>query len=220
LFLYNLLLGLFFSLYMLLFKEQVKGQFRTLSRNLFRRSHYKLVFFVDIADDMFYRFIVGKGICSIVVGILAFAVCTLLGFKYSPLISIIIAVTNMIPTFGPIIGAIPALLLSFLTAPVYALYMLILIIGLQMVDGNLVGPRVLGDSMGLNGFWIMFSIIVMGALFGVVGMLIAAPLFAVIRVLLKNWIYHRKNGTLEGEEEYIASKQRFFEWTSKKKKTS
>lgn len=218
LFLYNFVLGLFFSIYMLLFKHELKGQLRTLSQNVLRKSHYRLMFVVDISDDMFYRFLVGKGICSIAVGILTFAVCTLLGFKYSPLISIIIAVTNMIPTFGPFIGAIPALLLSLMTAPVYALYMLIIIVVLQVVDGNIIGPRVLGNSMGINGFWIMFSIIVFGALFGVLGMLVAAPVFGVLRILIKNWIYNKNHETLEGEAEFSASMQRFREWTSKKTK--
>ncbi len=219
LFLYNFVLGLFFSVYMLLFKHELKNQLRVLSQNVFRKSHYKLMFVVDITDDMFYRFLVGKGICSIAVGILTFAVCSILGFKYTPLISLIIAVTNMIPTFGPFIGAIPALLLSLMTAPVYAFYMLIIIVGVQVVDGNIVGPRVLGSSMGLNGFWIMFSIIVFGALFGVLGMLIAAPVFGVLRILLKNWIYRRNHDVLEGEAEFEASMQRFKEWTTKKKKS-
>ncbi len=219
-FLYNFVLGLFFSVYMLLFKDELKSQLRTLSRNVFRKSHYRLMFAIDIMDDMFYRFLVGKGICSLAVGILTFAVCALLGFKYAPLISLIIAVTNMIPTFGPFIGAVPALLLSLMTAPAYALYMVIILIGVQLVDGNIIGPRVLGESMGLNGFWIMFSIIIMGALFGVTGMLIAAPLFAVLRILMKNWIYHRNHEVLEGEAEFHASMERFHQWTTKKKKTS
>jgi predicted PurR-regulated permease PerM len=189
-----------------------------MSKNVFRKSHYRLMFVIDITDDMFYKFIVGKGICSLAVGILTFIVCSLLGFKYSPLISLIIAVTNMIPTFGPFLGAIPALLLSLMTAPVYALYMIIIIVGLQVVDGNIIGPRVLGESMGLYGFWIMFSIIVMGALFGVTGMLIAAPLFGVLRILIKNWIYRKNHGMLEGEAEFTASMQRFKQWTSRKKK--
>jgi predicted PurR-regulated permease PerM len=218
LFLYNFVLGLFFSIYMLLFKNELKTQLRIMSKNVFRSWHYKLMFVVDITDDMFYKFIVGKGICSLAVGILTFIICSLLGFKYSPLISLIIAVTNMIPTFGPFIGAIPAILLSLMTAPVFALYMIIIIIGLQMVDGNILGPRVLGESMGLNGFWIMFSIIVMGALFGVLGMLIAAPLFGVLRILIKNWIYKKNHGALEGEAEFNASMQRFRQWTSRKKK--
>jgi predicted PurR-regulated permease PerM len=218
LFIYNFVLGVFFSIYMLLFKHELKNQLRVLSQNVFRKSHHKLMFLVDITDDMFYRFLVGKGICSIAVGLITFAVCSILGFKYSPLISIIIAVTNMIPTFGPFIGAIPALLLSLMTAPAYALYMVFIIIGVQVVDGNIVGPRVLGSSMGINGFWIMFSIIVFGALFGVIGMLIAAPVFGVLRILLKNWIFRRNHTSLEGEAEFEASMQRFREWTTKKKK--
>ena len=218
LFLYNLVLGLFFSIYMLLFKDELKAQLRTMSKSVFRSWHYRLMFIVDITDDMFYKFIVGKGICSLAVGILTFLICLLLGFKYSPLISLIIAVTNMIPTFGPFIGAIPAILLSLMTAPVYALYMFIIIVGLQLVDGNILGPRVLGESMGLNGFWVMFSIIVMGALFGVLGMLIAAPLFGVLRILIKNWIYKKNHGSLEGEAEFLASMQRFRQWTARRKK--
>ena len=220
LFLYNFVLGLFFSVYMLLFKHEIKSQLRTLSQHIFRKSHYRLMFVVDITDDMFFRFLVGKGICSIAVGVVTFVVCVILGFKYSPLISIVIAVTNMIPTFGPFIGAIPALLLSLMTAPVYVLYMLIIIVAMQVIDGNIIGPRVLGNSMGINGFWIMFSIILFGALFGVIGMLVAAPVFGVLRVLIKNWIYHRNYGMLEGEDELRASLARFREWTSKKSKRS
>lgn len=218
LFLYNFVLGLFFSIYMLLFKDELMGQLRVLSMNVFKGFHYKVMFVIDITDDMFYKFIVGKGICSLAVGIIAFAACSLLGFNYSPLISLILAVTNMIPTFGPFIGAIPAVILSLLTAPIYALYMVIIIIGLQLIDGNIIGPRVLGESMGLNGFWIMFSIIIMGALLGVMGMLIAAPLFGVLRILIKNWIYKKNHETLEGKAEFDASMERFRLWTSKKKK--
>lgn len=218
LFLYNFVLGLFFSLYMLLFKDELKRQLRVLSMHVFKGFHYRLMLVIDITDDMFYKFIVGKGICSLAVGIIAFAACSLIGFKYSPLISLIIAVTNMIPTFGPFIGAIPAVILSLLTAPVYALYMVIIIIGLQLIDGNILGPRILGESMGLNGFWIMFSIIIMGALLGVMGMLVAAPLFGVLRILIKNWIYKKNHEKLEGKAEYDAGMERFRLWTSKKKK--
>jgi predicted PurR-regulated permease PerM len=217
LFLYNFVLGLFFAVYMLIFKNEIMGQFRTLSQNIFHKSHYKLMFVIDITDDMFYRFLVGKGILSLVVGILAFCACTLAGFKYALLISIIIAVTNMIPTFGPFIAAVPLALLSLMTGPVYILYMAVIMIVLLMIDGNILGPRILGNSMGINGFWIMFSIIVMGSLFGLLGMLIAAPLFGVLRILLKNWLYHRSHEALSGEEEFTASMQRFHEWTTKRK---
>jgi len=145
-----------------------------------------------------------------------FGICALLGFHYSPLISLIMAVTNMIPTFGPIFGTAAAMLLSLMTAPEYAVYMLIIAIVVQILEGNIIGPRVLGDSIGINGFWIMLSIIVMGALSGVFGMLIAVPLFGVLRILIKNWMHHRQNGMLEGEDEFRASMARYREWSAKK----
>ena len=218
-FLYNFVLGFFFAAYMLVFRDEIKRQLRTFSEHLFRRSHYKLLFFVRVTDDMFYRFLVGKGICSLAVGVFTFGACALLGISYSPLISLIMAVTNMIPTFGPIFGTAAAMLLAMMTAPVYALYMLIIGVAVQILEGNIIGPRVLGESIGLNGFWIMFSIIVMGALFGVAGMLISAPLFGVLRILIKNWMYHRSHGVLEGETELLASMERYREWTAKKTKS-
>ena len=220
-FIYNFVLGLFFAIYMLLYKGHIKEQVRALSKAVFKGFHYKLAFAYRVADDMFYKFIVGKGMASIAIGIATFIICTIFGFKYVPLISIIIAVTNMIPTFGPFIGAIPAALLSLMTAPIYALYMLIIIVVLQIIEGNIISPRILGSSLGLNGFWIIFSILIMGALFGVAGMLIAAPLFGLIRILLKNWIIKRDKDyeKLAPEEEYAASLRRYRQWTAKKIKT-
>jgi predicted PurR-regulated permease PerM len=94
--------------------------------------------------------------------------------------------------------------------------MLIIAVAVQFLESNVIGPRVLGESIGINGFWIIFSVIVMGALFGVVGMVIAAPLFGVLRILIKNWMHRRKNGTLEGEEELRASMERYRAWTAKR----
>lgn len=217
-FLYNFVLGFFFAAYMLVFRDEIKRQVSTFSEHLFRKSHYRLLFFVRVTDDMFYRFLVGKGLCSLAVGVATFGACALLGMSYSPLIALIMAVTNMIPMFGPIFGTAAAILLAMMTAPVYALYMLIIGVAVQIIDGNILGPRVLGESIGINGFWIMFSIIVMGALLGVTGMLVAAPLFGVLRILIKNWMHHRHNGILEGEAELLASMERYREWTAKKTK--
>ena len=219
-FVYNFVLGLFFSVYMLVFKDQIKAQVIRISKNVLKDFYYKPAFLLRVANDMFYKFLVGKGICSLAVGAVTFAACAILGFKYTPLISLIVAVTNMVPTFGPFIGAIPATLLAMMTAPVYGLYMIIIIVGLQIIDGNILGPRVLGGSIGINGFWIIFSIIVMGGLFGVVGMLAAAPLFGLIRILLKNWIFKKENPgqKLQGEAEYAASVQRYRRWMVKKMK--
>ena len=217
-FIYNFVLGMFFTVYMLIFKRHIKEQVKTLSKEVFKGFYYKLAFTYKIADDMFYKFIVGKGIASVAIGIASFIACALLGFKYVPLISIIIALTNMIPTFGPFIGAIPAVLLSMMTSPIYGFYILIIIIVLQIIEGNIIAPRILGSSLGLNGFWIIFSIIIMGALFGVVGMLIAAPLFGLIRILIKNWLAKRDKDYDKAlpEIEYIKSLERYKQWTAKK----
>ena len=222
LFVYNFLLGLFFSVYMLLFKDQLRNQIKRLSKGIFRGFYYRLAFTYKVGDGMFNKFIVGKGICSIGIGIATFILCTIFGFRYSPLISLIVAVTNMVPTFGPFIGAIPAVLLAMMTAPIYGLYIIIIIVVLQIIEGNIIGPRVLGESMGLNGFWIIFSIIIMGGLFGVIGMLIAAPLFGMLRILIKNWLVRRETGgeKLNNEQQYMTSLQRYQQWTTKKPKKS
>lgn len=217
LFLYNFVLGLFFAVYMLIFKDQIKAQLACISKAISKKAHYKLAFIMKVSDDMFYRFIAGKGLCSIAVGIATFLACTIIGFKYTPLISLIIMITNMVPTFGPLIGAIPATLLAMMTAPIYGIYMLIIVIILQIIDGNILGPRVLGDSLGINGFWIIFSIVVMGALLGVFGMLIAAPLFGLIRILIKNWMYKRQNDYIQedAQAEYKKSLDRYNKWSEK-----
>lgn len=219
-FLYNFVLGMFFTIYMLMFKHQIRAQLQILFKAILRAFYYKVAFAYRVADDMFYKFIAGKGICSIAIGVVTFIICSLAGFKYVPLISLIIAVTNMIPTFGPLIGAIPAVLLSMMTSPIYGLYMLIIIIALQIVEGNIIAPRVLGSSLGLNGFWIIFSIVIMGALFGVIGMLIAAPLFGMIRILIKNLLTRnsKEYEKLTPEMEFNASLQRYHQWTTKKNK--
>ena len=216
--LYNFVLGMFFTVYMLLYKGHIKEQFKTLGKSVFKGFYYKLAFTYKVADDMFYKFIAGKGICSIAIGIATFIICAIMGFKYVPLISLIVAVTNMIPTFGPFIGATPAALLAMITSPIYGLYMIIIIIVLQVIEGNIIAPRILGSALGLNGFWIIFSIVIMGALFGLVGMLVAAPLFGLIRILLKNWVVIRDKDyeKLSPEEEYAASLKRYKQWTAKK----
>ena len=220
-FLYNFVLGMFFTVYMLLYRRHIKEQVKMLGKSVFKGFYYKLSFTYKVADDMFYKFIAGKGICSIAIGIATFIICAIMGFRYVPLISLIVAITNMIPTFGPFIGAIPATLLAVMTSPIYGLYMIIIIISLQIIEGNIIAPRILGSALGLNGFWIIFSIIIMGALFGLIGMLIAAPLFGLIRILLKNWIVKRDKDyeKLPPEEEYAASIQRYRQWTAKKIKS-
>ena len=218
---YNLVLGVIVSIYMLIYKNQIIGQISKLTKSLSQESHYRVAFVIKVADQMFYKYLIGRGLCSLGIGLITFAVCSFLGFKYSLLIGLIIAVTNMVPTFGPLIGAIPATLFAMMTAPIYGVYMLIIVVALQILDGNIIGPKVLGDSMGINVFWIVFSIIIMGGLFGIGGMIIAAPLCGLLRILIKNWLFRRQNTNekLKGEAEYAASLQRYRQWITRKSKS-
>ncbi|MBQ8599190.1 MAG: AI-2E family transporter, partial [Oscillospiraceae bacterium] len=110
---------------------------------------------------------------------------TLMNTPYAMLVSVIVGVTNVIPYFGPFIGAIPSILLFLLVDPVQALYFSIFILILQQCDGNIIGPKILGDSTGLSAFWVVFSVTFFGGLFGFVGMLIGIPTFAVIYSLIR-----------------------------------
>ena len=129
---------------------------------------------------MFGGFIDGKIIDSAIVGVLCYIGCTVLKIPSALLVSVIVGVTNVIPFFGPVIGAVPATLLILIDSPIKALWFLIWVIVLQQLDGNVIGPKILGNRTGLSGFWVMFSIILFGGLWGIVGMIICVPLFAVI----------------------------------------
>ncbi len=124
-------------------------------------------------------FIGGKIVDSIIIGIICFACTSIIGTPYAILVSVIVGVTNVIPFFGPWIGGIPSALLVLMVDPLQALYFVILILFIQQFDGNILGPKILGDSTGLSGFWVIFSITIFGGLFGVLGMVVGVPIFAV-----------------------------------------
>ena len=126
------------------------------------------------------QFINGKIVDSIIIGIITFILTTIVDMPYALLISVIIGVTNVIPFFGPYIGAIPSAILILLAEPKMGIYFIIFIIALQQFDGNVLGPKILGDSTGLSAFWVVFSILIGGGLFGVPGMILGVPTFAVI----------------------------------------
>ena len=133
---------------------------------------------------------------SIIIGIICFVCTSVIGTPYSILVSVIIGVTNVIPFFGPWIGGIPSALLVLMVDPKQALYFGILIIFIQQFDGNILGPKILGDSTGLSGFWVIFSITIFGGLFGVLGMIVGVPIFAVFYAGVKslvNRVLHKKS---------------------------
>lgn len=162
-------------------------------RNTFARQAKRLLYSVsgqkwgDIihdeimyADAMFTRFLSGKLVDSLIVGIICFIFCAIANMPSSLLVAVIIGVTNIIPIFGPFIGAVPTALLILILNPNKVVLFIIFIIVLQQIDGNIIGPKILGESTGLSSFWVLFSILVFGAWFGFIGMLIGVPLFAVI----------------------------------------
>lgn len=191
-FLYNISIGMIVAVYLLA------------SRKLFAAQSIKLLYAVlpprqagsvlsraRYADRVFGKFISGKIVESLIIGAIAMVGTHILQMPYAMLISVVIGITNIVPFFGPIIGAIPCIFITLIVDPLKALYLLIFIMVLQQVDGNIIGPKILGESTGLSGFWILFSILLFGGLFGVLGMLIGVPLFAVIYSIVGDWIRAR-----------------------------
>ena len=177
----DLLIGAIIALYFLSKRAQLAKQGTMIVRGLFKPAWAEWILNeVRFADRMFNGFFIGKLLDSAIVGVICFVGCLLMGFKNSLLIAVIVGVTNIIPFFGPFIGAIPCALLLLLDNPMHALMFLIFIIILQQVDGNIIGPKILGDSTGLSALWVMFGILFFGGLWGILGMLIGVPLMAVI----------------------------------------
>ena len=180
-FVYNILIGLIVAVYVLHGRKRFGKQARLIVRSIFSdRWADRILEEVEFIDRMFGGFIDGKIIDSAIVGVLCYIGCTVLKIPSALLVSVIVGVTNVIPFFGPVIGAVPSTLLILIDSPLTALWFLSWVIVLQQLDGNVIGPKILGNRTGLSGFWVMFSIILFGGLWGIVGMIICVPLFAVI----------------------------------------
>lgn len=179
--LWNLIIGLVISIYVLANKEKFLGQSKKVIYSTMTRDHANN-FLADMRfiNKTFGGFIGGKLVDSLIIGIICFVCISIIGTPYPILISVIIGVTNIIPFFGPYLGAIPSAILILLIDPIQCLYFLIFILILQQFDGNFLGPKILGNSTGLSGFWVIFSITLFGGLFGVIGMLLGVPSFAVV----------------------------------------
>lgn len=177
----NVFIGVIVCAYFLNNKEVFKAQSRKIIFALFRKEKADEIFnFAVFTNNTFGGFINGKIIDSAIIGVICFGAMSILQLPYPILISTIIGVTNIIPFFGPFIGAIPAATIIFLVSPVQAVYFLIMILILQQLDGNVIGPAILGETTGLASFWVMFAILVGGGLFGFAGMILGVPVFAVI----------------------------------------
>lgn len=178
--LWNFIIGFIISIYVLGSKEKFAGQAKKIAYALFdRKAGNEVITNFRFIHSTFIGFIGGKIVDSIIIGIICFVCTSIIGTPYAILVSVIVGVTNIIPFFGPWIGGIPSALLVLMVDPIQALYFIILILVIQQFDGNILGPKILGDSTGLSGFWVIFAITIFGGLFGVLGMVAGVPIFAV-----------------------------------------
>lgn len=178
---YNIVIGMIVSIYILYNKEPFIAHYRKTLYCIFKpEKARKISSALRFADRTFMGFIVGKLLDSAIIGMICYVGCVVMRMPYDLLISVIIGVTNIIPFFGPFIGAIPSALLVLLVDPKMCLWFVIFIIVLQQIDGNIIGPKILGTSIGINGFWVLFSIVFFGGLFGFWGMLLGVPTFVII----------------------------------------
>ena len=185
----NLLIGVIVSVYFLGSRKVFAKQSRLVVYGIFKKDWADTILTeVKFADDMFSGFIDGKLVDSLIIGLLCFIFCTITQMPSALLLSVIIGVTNIIPFFGPIIGAVPATIIILVSSPIKAVWFVIFVIVLQTLDGNVIGPLILGDKTGLSSFWVLFAILLFGGLFGVPGMIIGVPLFAVIYDIIKKLI--------------------------------
>lgn len=191
-FLYNLVIGLVVAIYMLASRKQFAAQgTKILYAVLPVRYAGGLLEHIRFADRIFGRFIGGKIVDSLIIGVIAMVGLRILNMPYAVLMSVIIGVTNIVPFFGPLVGGAICVFITLIVDPLKALYLGIFVLVLQQVDGNIIGPSILGESTGLSSFWVLFSILLFGGLWGVVGMVIGVPLFAVIYSMVNDWVNAR-----------------------------
>ena len=185
---FDILIGLIVMVYLLNMKEKLLAQAKMIIYGLFPlKIANKVIEEGRYVHQVFGGFIIGKLLDSLIIGLICFVLLGFANMPYVLLVSVIVGVTNVIPFFGPFIGAIPSAFLILLSDPMKCLYFLIFILLLQQFDGNILGPKILGDSTGLPSFWVLFSILLFGGLMGFVGMIIAVPTFAVIYRLVTEY---------------------------------
>ncbi|MBR5342971.1 MAG: AI-2E family transporter [Oscillospiraceae bacterium] len=189
---YNLVVGIVVSLYILANLEKVKAGCKRLLYSIFSlNAAEKIRDGIDFTHRTFMGFFSGKLLDSAIIGLICYVFCLIAGIPSAGLVSVLVGVTNIIPFFGPFIGAVPSALIILATSPVKCLIFIIFVIILQQVDGNIIGPKILGGTTGINGFWVMFSIIVGAGLFGFWGMLLGVPVFVVIYTFIDKLVKKR-----------------------------
>ena len=183
----NILIGIIISIYILMDKEKFIAMARKITYAMFDKDKSKVILhWARRSNETFGRFISGKLLDSFIIGVLTFVILTIFKMPYTLLISVIVGVTNIIPFFGPFIGGIPATIIILFVSPVQALWFILIIIVIQQLDGNIIGPKILGDSIGIGAFWILFSLLVAAQIMGFVGMVVGVPLFAILYSIIKD----------------------------------
>ena len=205
---YNLIIGIIVSIYLLSDKEGFVAAVKRMTYSVFSvETADRLRSGLNFVDRTFMSFLNGKLLDSLIIGIICYIVCSILKMPYTLLVSVIVGVTNIIPFFGPLIGAVPSALIILMVDPTKCLIFIIFVIILQQIDGNIIGPRILGNSTGITGFWVMFSIILGGGLFGFWGLLLGVPVFVVIYSLVTSLIVKKlKRNDLPWELEQVVKK--------------
>ncbi len=189
---FDVVIAIIISVYIMFSKETLIAQLKKgLYAILKVETTTKLIRIARESHRIFSGFINGKLLDSLIIGILCFFGMSFIGLDFATLISFIVGCTNVIPFFGPFLGAIPSVLILFIVDPWQALWFAIFVLVLQQLDGNVIGPKILGDSTGLPALWVMFAILVGGGIFGVIGMFIGVPVFAVIYKFTKEYLENR-----------------------------
>ena len=206
-FLYNLLIGLIVACYLLASRKRFARQSVMVVRSLLKpRWADALLGEIRFVDRVFGGFIDGKLLDSAIIGVLCYIGCVIFRFPNALLVSTFVGITNVIPFFGPFIGAVPATLLIMMENPIKGLWFVVFVLALQQLDGNVIGPKILGDRTGLSSFWVLFAIVLCGGLWGVVGMVICVPMFAVLYDIAKKLVRRglSRKGQLQLWEQYHA----------------
>ena len=184
---YNIIIGMIVSIYVLYSRETFSAHCKKILYAVFSlEAAEKILNAVHFTNDVFQGYISGKLLDSLIIGLLCYIGCAILRIDYAVLVSFIVGVTNIIPFFGPFIGAVPSALIILTVSPMHALIFVIFIVLLQQFDGNILGPKILGNRVGINGFWVLFSILVGAGLFNFGGMLLGVPVFVVLYTFFTN----------------------------------
>ena len=211
----DLLVGVIVSVYFLATKETLAAHARKLTYSLFSRERvYWILRGTRKVDSIFSGFVRGKLLDSLIIGILCFVGCTILKMPYTPLVSVIVGATNVIPFFGPFLGAIPSAVLILLASPIKMVYFALFVLFLQQLDGNVIGPAILGDKTGLSSLWVISAILVGGSFFGVIGMFFGVPVFACLYSAITFYVetcLRRKNLPVETEAYVTGEPEEFGE---------